>query len=743
MSGIVEKITLVNDSGAAFKELESGLSSLGASVGQVTSSLGQMGASTSILGVGADSIARSASNMSMLGDVTDKAKNSLNRLIVGPKSFKRAVDRINLNKELGIPLSGAERRTLRLASAASKMGSAFGKAGNAAKKISGVMSSTKGFGMESIAKAGAAIYTGKAILGAGKGLMSKADAYTVQSAQLGGMNLGDKSKEQYKTDVYESAQATGLDYVDFADMVRTLGDTVGDSFKDATQIKEFAETMSKAFYVSGNDAEDQVASMQNIIIGMGMGQIEGRKLNQVLSKAPSLAKHLGDELGVPKEKLIEMARAGEVTTDSLIAAVARAGTSINEEFEKMPVTWSQTTARLGNTFNEAMMPVYGTIASFADSPEMASFGEGLISMIGPAVEGILSIGQALGPSFSTLLGAVGGLGDGVVGLIKSASPLIERVVGFVSDVIGSALSMGDTFAEPWESVLGLADNIMDIIEGLFGSFQDFGPSLSEPFAAVVDILGDAIGWVDKLVIKSGLLGGAFKIIGFVLKGVKPVLNVISTLLGGIVRIISKGIDLLGEFGSWAGESIASMVYGSSDYEKADGTQRVIVDNTVELAKAYAKAKEEHEKGLWGRTELENAEFLLEELLWEEQKLNGLFEKSGSLPGMDMLFGNLQAEILKLYDSAEALRADQKSSNKDAKRRRSKSQTVKIDKESIDLLDALARLQFVNRYTSMQPNFTQNIIMKSGSPSEFADGASIQSKAFMKSVANNATALGSI
>lgn len=770
MNGIVEKITLVDDSKAAFKTIESGLSSLGTSIGSVTSNLSSMGSKASAMTMGSQSISASANSMSKLGMATTRITNGFGVLSGGPRKLKIAVDRINLNKSLGIPLSKAEKYTMRLVSAANSVGGAFRKAGGAIAKTGGalskanrVMSTGKGFGVDAVARAGAAIYAGKAAVGFGKGLIDKADTYTMQSNQLGSMAPAGKSKDEFKSDVFSSAQKTGVDFVDYADMVRNVGDTVGDSFKDADQINAFTETMSKAFYVSGTMAEDQKAAMDNLVIGMGMGVLEGRKLNLMLSKAPELAKYLALELDVPKDKLMEMARAGEVTSKSLIAAVARAGDGINAQFEQMPVTWAQTTARFGNTFNEAMMPVYGSIAAFADSPEVQSFGAGLIGMIGPAIEKISTIGAMLAPSMRMIFDILSDVGFVFLGMLSDVMPLVERIVGFVAESIGSMSSMGETMEGPWKAILGLAGGVIDVVIGIFSAFQDLAPYLVEPFTYTVDAVGEVFTAIDKVLIKSGLLSTVFKSFGVALMVIKPIMIAVSFVIRQVVNLFELGVSLLEkakDASAWVGDAVGNAMFGQSGVEYlSNGSSRSpgekLTDNTVkiinpeDIARAIAekendeKIRKEHEAQLWGGTKLSDLEFKLEELLWEEQKLSSTMDKFGNLSGMDMLLGNLRDEIVNLFDLTEKARKEDAEFNKKNLRSKSKSQPVKIDKESIDLLDALARLQFVNRFTSMQPNFTQNIIMKGGTTSEYEDGGKAQAKEFMKNVANNATALGSV
>ena len=190
-------------------------------------------------------------------------------------------------------------------------------------------------------------------------------------------------------------------------------------------------------------------------------------------------------------------------------------------------------------------------------------------------------------------------------------------------------------------------------------------------------------------------------------GIQLVLMIaVSFVIRQVVNLFELGVRMLEkakDASAWVGDAVGNAMFGQSGVEYlSNGSSRSpgekLTDNTVkiinpeDIARAIAekendeKIRKEHEAQLWGGTKLSDLEFKLEELLWEEQKLSSTMDKFGNLSGMDMLLGNLRDEIVNLFDLTEKARKEDAEFNKKNLRSKSKSQPVKIDKESIDLFN---------------------------------------------------------
>jgi len=198
-----------------------------------------------------------------------------------------------------------------------------------------------------------------AIAAAGIGLLARevlqnADAYQQLQARL---NLVTGSAEetasvyQKLTDLTRSSHAdikasTDL-YIKLSQSTQALG-------LDQAQLLQITDTVSKSFRISGASATESEAALRQLGQAFASGVLRGDEFNSMMENAPRLAQAMADSLGVTRGELRQMAAEGQLTSETMAAALLQQSGKIQSEFLKIPETVSSVMQDIRNElFNAA------------------------------------------------------------------------------------------------------------------------------------------------------------------------------------------------------------------------------------------------------------------------------------------------------------------------------------------------------------------------------------------------------
>lgn len=98
------------------------------------------------------------------------------------------------------------------------------------------------------------------------------------------------------------------------------------------------ETINQAIQISGASAQASNDAILQLVQGLQSGVVRGDEFNSIMEQAPRLAKAMADGLGVTTGGLREMAEAGALTSQTVIAALQGQARTIDAEFAKLPKT---------------------------------------------------------------------------------------------------------------------------------------------------------------------------------------------------------------------------------------------------------------------------------------------------------------------------------------------------------------------------------------------------------------------
>lgn len=254
-----------------------------------------------------------------------------------------------------------------------------------------------------------------------KEAFSMSDEMADTMAGFEAINDGQQTTQELFQAVAASANNARTDMGSMASAVTDFGRNAKDAFSSTGEMVDFANLMSKSMEIAGMSTEDSAASMSQLSQALAMGAQGGEELNSIFQQAPNLIGYLSEYMDMPIEKIREMAFQGEISAETLKAAVFAASGEINGEFEQLPTTFGQIAAMMGNDFAVAFAPAFEKLSEFASSEEMQTVMEGA----------------------KDVLEGLGAVASEVIGIMESAVGfMIENWDIIGSLILGAAIAFG-------------------------------------------------------------------------------------------------------------------------------------------------------------------------------------------------------------------------------------------------------------------------------------------------------------
>lgn len=241
----------------------------------------------------------------------------------------------------------------RQASAQNNVTKAVNKTNKAYKKSGDLIDS-----VTSKVKSLASAYLG--VMGA-TATLNASDTITRAENKLNNLNGGNTAATQKQLDqMYTSAQKVRMGYGDMMNNVSKsmmlAGEAFGGSMDNAIR---FQEVMAEAYAIGGASAAEMSSSMYQMIQALGSGILQGDELRSVREGAPLAYKEiekLAQEIYGADENLKDLASQGKITSDIVVKAMLKAGTTMDEAFAKTNMTFADAWTKTKNTALKAFEP---------------------------------------------------------------------------------------------------------------------------------------------------------------------------------------------------------------------------------------------------------------------------------------------------------------------------------------------------------------------------------------------------
>lgn len=243
--------------------------------------------------------------------------------------------------------------------------------------------------------------------------------------------------------IYASAQNARGSFGDMAAVVAKFGNNARDAFASQDEVIAFANLIQKQMTIAGASTQEASNAMLQLSQALGSGVLRGDELNSIFEQAPNLIQSIADYLDVPIGKIREMAQDGQLTADTVKAAIFSSAEDINAKFEAMPMTWGQVWTSFQNSALMAFQPVLDKVNELANNDQFQGFMENAIGLLAQLAVYVLdffntlaSIGAFISDNWSIIAPIVYGV---IAALIAYAA--ISGIVAAVNGVMALSASV--------------------------------------------------------------------------------------------------------------------------------------------------------------------------------------------------------------------------------------------------------------------------------------------------------------
>ena len=276
------------------------------------------------------------------------------------------------------------------------------------------------------------------------------DELTMTTARLDQMNqaFNEINGTATETDtivkqIYASAQNARGSFGDMAAVVAKFGNNARDAFASQDEVIAFANLIQKQMTIAGASTQEASNAMLQLSQALGSGVLRGDELNSIFEQAPNLIQSIADYLDVPIGKIREMGQDGQLTADTVKAAIFSSADDINAKFEAMPMTWGQVWTSFQNSALMAFQPVLDKVNELANNDQFQGFVENAIGLLAQLAVYVLdffntlaSIGAFISDNWSIIAPIVYGV---IAALIAYAA--ISGIVAAVNGVMALSASV--------------------------------------------------------------------------------------------------------------------------------------------------------------------------------------------------------------------------------------------------------------------------------------------------------------
>ena len=243
--------------------------------------------------------------------------------------------------------------------------------------------------------------------------------------------------------IYASAQNARGSFGDMAAVVAKFGNNARDAFASQDEVIAFANLIQKQMTIAGASTQEASNAMLQLSQALGSGVLRGDELNSIFEQAPNLIQSIADYLDVPIGKIREIAQDGQLTADTVKAAIFSSAEDINAKFEAMPMTWGQVWTSFQNSALMAFQPVLDKVNELANNDQFQGFVENAIGLLAQLAVYVLdffntlaSIGAFISDNWSIIVPIVYGV---IAALIAYAA--ISGIVAAVNGVMALSASV--------------------------------------------------------------------------------------------------------------------------------------------------------------------------------------------------------------------------------------------------------------------------------------------------------------
>lgn len=350
--------------------------------------------------------------------------------------------------------------------------------------------------------------------------------------------------------LYAVAQDTRSSIDQTANLVsRTLVSNVFDNEQALEQSLRLAQLVNKSLVASGATVKQAASGTEQLLQGLGAGQLYWQDLRIILQQAPGLAQDLVNGLNavegwnIDTGDLKQLASDGQLTADRIVNAFGAAADDIEAKFDRMPTLWSQNVTKMQNAWT-LLLATLGQTDGPLDiiNTKFGEFIDRLISLDEGAV--ILNNLYTIITLISVALGAVMDLFFwGIELVLENLNVLIAVVL-----VLGAVLTVNLVKAIAmfvimnWQILL-----IIAAVAAVIWVFSLFGITVGDVLGFIVGGIFWLIGVIINIVVViAAVAAGIIAIvIDLVLFIVELIIYVVTTIVAIVVTLVTAVLNVAG------------------------------------------------------------------------------------------------------------------------------------------------------------------------------------------------------
>lgn len=198
-------------------------------------------------------------------------------------------------------------------------------------------------------------------------IVALSDQMSMSTAKLKLIGVAAEDLVAVQDKIFAAAQRATTPYMDMLELVTKLGQRAPELFSNMDESIRMAETLSKMFGIAGATQAEQHSATLQLLQALGSGVLRGEEFNAVFEAAPNIMREIADSMGIPIGQLREMASQGKITAEVVKNALMNASAEVDKEYAKLPMTWSHLATYAQNILLKAAQPlldVLGAIAQF-------------------------------------------------------------------------------------------------------------------------------------------------------------------------------------------------------------------------------------------------------------------------------------------------------------------------------------------------------------------------------------------
>lgn len=358
-------------------------------------------------------------------------------------------------------------------------------------------------------------------------LMGMADDW---ASVEGRVSLTTKSVEEQKyvmDELFKSAQRNRQEFTATADLFQKVARNKDDLGLSTDQTLQLTDVIGKSMVIGGGDAGAQQAALLQLGQALSSGTLRGDELNSILEQSPRLAQAIADAFGVPVGKLREMGKEGKLTSKELAQGLLKQADKLNEEFERMPKTFSGSFTIIRNKL--------GQVVSGLNKSTRAA-------------EAFYKVSNWLIDNFEMLITLIGG-GLVVAKFTLWRNALLEAT-GATNLLTLAQQKLHAVMNAGVGRTLGQMVRLAAILYGLYLIGEDFYVWLQGGDSLLGDLIGQSADWADEIetvknifgFIKELLFGAGMTFKEWAVKGfaILAVLMALAKIIG-VVFAVLRGI----------------------------------------------------------------------------------------------------------------------------------------------------------------------------------------------------------